>query len=516
MMTLVNPYSPGKPIEQDHQFIDQTRVVEAVLRSLSRGKSCSIIGGVGMGKTSILKRVKRMFSQKANDVPTTTFRFIPIYFKPDPRKASSPRSIYQQLINETLSQTKDWLMNCVANVPKMVFDDLNFVPRLMESGPTTLDEDYRAFEGDLWEIIKATRHAVADTKLLFLLDEMYRIEDENTKAALARHWFELLDEENPDKERLRSHLAVIITCFKDHLEQFIPRRPNAPMWPIHAIEPTYLQVFEQADAWQVIKIPIKDTLGLELTEEVTDEIYNLTGGYPLLLHSTMSDLWMDTEMKKVVDINCVRRYVPTWSNRHTEMYRWIGDIISENQMLSPLFELLLSEDKIWERSKLTEALQGLAINLRYGHQLRDALWILKSLGVAREVRENGYQISGELFRDWFEPLSTARVNELNYKSQIEGLVEQMTKTIDQLDQHRDIDGIVKLRERLKDELTKLGTNRTQLVDLEESLSPENPMRADTFRRLIKDVQRIKYYMRFDIRLQLREMGIQIDDIGDNL
>jgi hypothetical protein len=511
MMSSACPFCPGKPIEHNRQFIDQERVTNTVLRCLNKGKSCSIIGGAGMGKTSILKCIKRMFSQKASTAPTTMFRFIPVYFKPDLRKTGSLRSIYQQLIDETISQVKKWLTNCAADVPPTVFDDLDFPRRLIGPGPTMPEEDCRAFEGDLWEIIKAIRHAVASAKLLFLLDEMYRIEDQNIKETLARQWFELLDEENLQKEALRSHLAVVITCFKDHLEQFIPRRPDVAIGPIRdAIEPIYLRVLEKADAWQLMTPPFKETLDLELPSEVADEVYKLTGGHPLLLQSAMSDLWVEAQTKGTVDVGCVQDYIPTWSGRFPGMYRWIGEIISENQVLGPVFKLLLTGDKVWERAKLTEALKGLPVNLRYNHQLRYALLMLSSLGVVREVRRYTYQVSGELFRDWFEPLSTAHVDESNYRSQTDQLEDQITRTIDLLDQHRDTEGVGGIRERLKNELAILGTDRIQLVALEKSLTPENPMRADAFRRLIKDVQRIKYYVRFDIGPQLREFGIQVD------
>jgi hypothetical protein len=348
-----------------------------------------------------------MFSQTANTVPTTKFRFIPVYFRPDLSRAGSLRSIYQQLIAKTISQTRDWLTNCVADVPEMVFEglDLDFC-RLMVPGLTTPEEECKAFEGDLWEIIRAIHQAVANTKWLFLLDEMYRIEDEDTKEALARHLLELLDEENPDrlKQKLRSHLAVIITCFKDHLEQFIPHKPDVAIGPVrNPIKPIYLHVFERADAWRVIKPPFKDILDLELMDEVADRIYKITGGHPLLLQSAMSDLWSDAEVGKAIDVSHVQDRVPTWSTKHPEMYRWIGDIISKNEMVRPVLELL-TEDRVWEHSQLVEALKGFSASLQFGHQLRDALQMLKSFGVVREIRKR-YEISGELFQEWFEPLS---------------------------------------------------------------------------------------------------------------
>jgi hypothetical protein len=106
--------------------------------------------------------------------------------------------------------------------------------------------------------------------------------------------------------------------------------------------------------------------------------------------------------------------------------------------------------------------------------------------------------------------------ETNYKSQLDELETQITRMIELLGRHRDIEGVARIRERLIDNLIRLGTNRTHLIELEETLSPRNPMREDVFRRLVEDIQRVKYYVRFEIDPQLRELDIPVDDIGDSL
>jgi len=104
------------------------------------------------------------------------------------------------------------------------------------------------------------------------------------------------------------------------------------------------------------------------------------------------------------------------------------------------------------------------------------------------------------------------VDETNYKAQIDKLETQITRMIKFLNQHSGIEGVARIRERLVDELTKLETDRIQLSELEETLFPGSHMRANTFRILVKDIQRIKNYVRFKINPQLRELRIPVDDI----
>ena len=48
-----------EPVETDEVFVDQHEVLAYLKRKLNAGHSCAVIGGEGMGKTSILRRLER-------------------------------------------------------------------------------------------------------------------------------------------------------------------------------------------------------------------------------------------------------------------------------------------------------------------------------------------------------------------------------------------------------------------------------------------------------------------------
>jgi hypothetical protein len=492
---MANPYS-YKPIEDDRWFFDQDRVVEEIKQQLDTGQSCVVVGGDRMGKTSILKHVKRMFSSV--DQPTTS-RFIPIYFEPHTEESVSIKSVYRQLITDTISQTRHWLMNCKGDVPEVRRVLEAFISPLMITESVQLDgnEACGDFEKDLNVIISTVLYAVGNTRLLFLLDHIYCIEDKSVQKAFIQHWLQLLDTKF-------GFLAVIVASVRDFLDQFDLRRPEVSMGLVSGhqiVVPTYLCVFEQKHSSQVVQIPFKETLGVELSDKVASEVYNLTGGHPYLLQSAMSDLWADTRAGKLIDIGYVQSCIPAWIDRHSVICDWIDGMISAHEELGmgDVLQWLLN-GKVWKITELGKALEGLPISLG---KLRRALRILGYLGLVCEVRKQAYQISGELFREYFRLVSETRLDERHYRAWIKRLDEEISGKIRQLRQHRDKDGIVEIRTRLKEKLIDLRTDWILLIQIEESLGPESP----AFRELIRDIQSIRYEVRFEVYVELSELGI---------
>lgn len=492
-MAIANPYS-YKPIEDDRSFFDQDQVVEEIKQMLDTGQSCVVVGGDGMGKTSILKHVKRMFYSV--DQPTTS-RFIPIYFEPDWRSPVSIRTVYQKLITDTIFQTKDWLARCRGDVPEVGRFVDAYISPIMISKSVQLDGNDACsdFQMDLGLIIAAISNAVGNVRLLFLLDHIYCIEDKSVQKAFIQHWLQLLDTK-------LDFLAVIVTSVRDFLDQFNLRRPDVSMGLVSGhqiVVPTYLCVFDQEWSCKVVKTPFKETLGVELSNEVAKEVHNVTGGHPYLLQSTMSDLWTDAKTGKPIDIACVQGCIPAWIDRYSEICDWIDRMISD-QELDDVFQWLL-DGKVWKMTDLCEALKGSPVSRG---KLQKALRILRFLGVVCEVEGEAYQITGELFREYFRLISEARLDESHYRAWITRLDEEISGKIRQLRQHRGRDGVVGIRTRLKEKLIDLRTDRTQLAQIEDSLGPESP----AFRDLIRDIERIAYDVRSEIYVELSELGIQ--------
>lgn len=428
------PFS-DRPIDHDDQFFNQEPVIKKIRQSLKQGKFCAIIGGYGMGRTSILKHFERKFSQKI-DRASTSPTFIPVYFQPNLRKAEYITHIYQQLIDQTISQTYIWLKKCLDNTPEMLLEDLRYLNVLERPWPTPLDKDYEEkaselFNRYLWEIIVTIRPVITHFKFLFLFDEIYDIKNKATRETVARHCFEWLDEGNPHTARLRSHIALIITCLYPSLKQFVSHRPNEAL--PKSLRKIYLCAFKRPCVLQIIEEPFKKIYGDELDPNLADQIYSIVGGHPLVLQKVMIELW-DEAQEGTINVEQVRQYIPESITQYNEIYGRIDHMIHENKMVAPVLALFSKGEEL-ERTVIFRTLGGKPIGGRWRHQLREALKILTTFGVIHEVRTNTYQINGQLCWKWFQPF----FNE-NHESTTG---EKMTKL-----SHND-------RRRLSDELNQL-------------------------------------------------------------
>jgi hypothetical protein len=474
---MPNPYLPGRPAENGRQFFDQHQVMGEIRRCLDKGKSCAIIGGVGMGKTSILKHIRWRLSLeedllqrqlaearedlhfiqernakfvlstdiplqfvkeerrcldriakleeqlaahlaeddissepaqfRANNGPFTVFPFIPIYFQSDLRRLGLAKDIYQHLLDVTIAQTQDWLgRNRAADRPE-VGEVVKKLPLISLRLPGSVDRE-AAFELALRDIIGAVHPvAYANTKFLFLLDDVFCIENKDEQRAFVKYWLQLLDNERD--ELLSSNIAIIITCLKHFLDQFGLRKRDAAMGlPVgyDAVESIDLEVFKQQDSCEVVYLPFKDTLNLDLTGEVAAEIHDLTGGHPHLLQSAMSDLWIDAAMRgEQIDPAYVQNHETDWRRECSEIYRWIQEMVDsnrdENPVLGTVLSLLVTEDRIWKQTTLAKTLKKHPGDSWSRHRLRDALQALKSWGVVCEVGNDEYRVSGRLCQEWF-------------------------------------------------------------------------------------------------------------------
>ncbi len=513
-----NPYSPGRPVEEDDQFFDREQMLEQIKRCLVRSKSCSVIGGAGMGKSSLLRRVRRM----TNEIPISASQvnygatLLCVYFKPDLKHTATLRSIYRQLIEDTVREAGDWLWQSSALSPKELTKMLQILQACRISKayhPTTSDEDWVVFENAMWHVIQALLPAAPYLRIVFLLDDVYRIENDDVKQTFVRNWFDFLDEENSSYELLRPYLTIVIACLMDHVEQFVLRRPNVTAGPVrNPIEPIYLRVLNQEDVRLLIRWPLEHTLGIVPTDEVVNEIYVLTGGTPWLIQEILSDLWLDIATNsKTLDLACVQGHVNglVAGAKYVEVRHWIEDVVYQKPVLGPVFQLLAADDRAWKLAALRQELSKQPIGLRRSHQVQDALRTLESLGLVSEEPDLGYRISGALFRIWFNPLTVDPVNFQAYVGKLEGRITRAITFLDCHDHNQELEAI---RDRLKQELIELRTTRHLLDRMEATLSWDNPIMRDNLKTLLKEIARIGNDFDLDLARDLRRLDIQLDGV----
>jgi len=511
------PYDPSKPIETDDRFFDQERAIEAVMHCLNRGTSCAVIGGAGMGKTSILKCMRRRLRRKLQPSPQSEFTLVPVYFKTDIGGAQSLRDIFFQIIDVAVSEAKEYLQECLSTDQDSSIKELDF-KRWVDSLDTkvTPEEALKAFEADLWQIARAICHSIGNARLVFLLDELYCIIDKAVQSDLGWCLFRLLGDENPERVNLRALVSFVIACIREPMEQFTDLIQGIPPDQVRGcayIEPIHLKVFVKEDALELIQVPMTKHPDLEITYETAEVIYTFTGGHPRLIHAFMHDLWFDSHSCNTDGISVyIQGYQEVFHKRQKTMYSWIADYIDSNVLIKPIFQILREMSPVQEtqiRAVLGEA--GI-----YGwskFKLRDALTTLEYLGVVYKTEETSYSLSGEWVKNWFGPLESTRVNQDNYRVQIPKLESKLTRFLEELRRYEHVEGIRALEQQLRDELVSLRTDRDELLDLEQSgLLPDNPIRRDQFRRLIRDIQRISNYIHFDIEPLLHDLGVEIAEV----
>jgi GTPase SAR1 family protein len=99
--------SPDSPITDRADLVDRDSVVDQIREELAPGRtySCCLIGGWGMGKTSLLNYLKQDFIASRKYYQQT---LIPIFFRPEGEYPSLTH-FYVYFLRRTRSEVRKWL-----------------------------------------------------------------------------------------------------------------------------------------------------------------------------------------------------------------------------------------------------------------------------------------------------------------------------------------------------------------------------------------------------------------------
>src|SRR2546423_6595046 len=141
------PYTPRIPVEDDRIFKNYRREINEIESSLQQpGIAYALVGGPGMAKSSILKRIKRDLLKTSSSSPNTIPSLIPIYLKlvtPNFAEPKKLRALCQQIMDQILAKAH-------RNVHNLEFENNRLrIHRLPAN--KIVDEDYTDFINDLWE-----------------------------------------------------------------------------------------------------------------------------------------------------------------------------------------------------------------------------------------------------------------------------------------------------------------------------------------------------------------------------
>jgi len=379
-------------------FINHDRALKDIQRALNRNISCAIIAGRWMGKTHFLRHLREMFSQRINAQARKrhSTAFIPIYFSPHTFAVSSLKDLYSQLIDDIVTEINEWMKKCYSRSRSIEIDS-----RIKVAPDTSMHIVLEAFEADLWEITKTVRYVVKEPKLVFLFDNLYRLNNQVITQSFVSHWFEILHKDTQRTRNLRPHIVIAVACLRDHIDQFIDssrQQTNALLLPGHdEIRPIYLGVFERADIEKMLEVTLGKDIVDTLPENLTDELYSLSGGHPHLAKSMVDDIVHDIHQFQVrIDMEYFEKLKLNWHAYFSGIFSWIGERIIEDHMMRAIFEILVNSKRAWRRGELFEKIQKTPSGARYANEMSKALLLLQCMGVVRQIFPDSYEVSGQM------------------------------------------------------------------------------------------------------------------------
>src|SRR5215213_8568267 len=237
MQPLNTLYTPGVPLEDDGLFKNyQVEIAEIEGDLLRPGSAYALVGGPGMAKSSILKRIKRdLIAQQGSLTSRVDPVLIPAYirllapYKPnEPVRLRPLLKIMMQVIQEELH----------AAVKDLSIDGSRL--RILRSPASdSVEEDHADFFNDLWELVMEVERIVEQAKLILLIDELGCLGSERSLSVFfARFLLEFVDPDAMNSGKApRSYAAVVLACDRD-LPEILPTQQGKALGAF--IKPKYL------------------------------------------------------------------------------------------------------------------------------------------------------------------------------------------------------------------------------------------------------------------------------------
>lgn len=412
-MTNMIPYTPWHPIEDDAMFQNQeatiSRVLRIVHRPVGQRRCCAIIGGPGMGKSSILKHIKRgilagKFHHYAILHETT---IIPIYIDLHGWAQTEDNQL-RTLLKRIIVSIKQELIRYVQQVLQTETADLTsrssfLYGQLDQSTSTHRVEVTDAFLLDLQRIIQVIEEKIGRVRLIVLIDHLHEALANKPELTMAfsETILALLSSTWSDID-LRPYVSLVFAC-KDSIGRQFPKDRIESL--IHVIEPIYLRPLHSEPSSRLIQEPLASYDDHDLASDMVAEIYAWMGGHPRLLSLFMlhycEEYVLSSSPRKLANSTEIESLALTTALNYGDLIPQIVDTIAEHPISKSVFDILrvaptpLSYQDI--RIKLD------SIGAPY-FDLDTALATLEFLGIA-SVQGNPptrtVSLSGKICQQWF-------------------------------------------------------------------------------------------------------------------
>ncbi len=381
-----SPYTPGEPVEDDKVFKNYNRVIETIKTRLRNpGSSYAVVGGFRMAKTSVLRRIRRDLLKALSEDAMLAPALIPIYMELRPPGGEDPgrlRHLLCGIMRKTLEEVR-------RIVPPFSFDDASL--RITRPSTGEVNGDQADFYCDLRQVIKELALDWRVARIVFLIDSIGALPEDNLRVNFARFILDLIDP--GDQTKLR--VAFVLGC------NTFPRT----LLPTHGtrvltLEKVTLSTLKRNDSIGLIRDPLREYAGVDLPQDVVEEIHRQTGGHPYLIHSFMYDLW-DTRHGGQITLDAVRARAGRLVDDLNEFAALILDQIGANSLADHLISLIYRQS---DPLTLEQIHRGLPEEMKtVRHEVSGTLEELVMLGAVtmHEDSVKTYISSGEIFRQWF-------------------------------------------------------------------------------------------------------------------
>ncbi len=291
-------YMPGQPVCQPPLFCNRDDEIALIRDSLKNGRSCAVVAGTNMGKTSLLLYLESLLVDELSQAEEGYGKyFIPAYVELEIPSYDHPyplRQVLLNLITQVASRISVVVSQCLG--VQLLTDALEW--KLGLSAKANRDP-FREFEADLLLIVQEIDDQLGQFGVIrpvLLIDEVHRVADSSLQGlnvSFARALVRLLD---------TSYLKgpFVLACTRPVSEQLLTEDDKELASKIDCVP---LPVLPRDGCSHLIHEPLKSIYGLEksklLPKEVESAIYREMGGHPFFMHYIMSQVCTFQDLGRV-------------------------------------------------------------------------------------------------------------------------------------------------------------------------------------------------------------------------
>lgn len=385
-------------------FVNNEDALQRISETLREHRSCAIIGGTCMGKTSILKYIQTLITQSTyNDrygFKDIEHLVIPIYFEFNPNIELNLLSLYKHLISIMQEQIRELLKNSSAVTNRRVIENLSFQPVLAKQKALHHPDDIRdSFISDL----RSVRNALLlldpnkDIKLLLLVDNLYRWGTYELQQEVFRHLLHLLHS-SYGTEFPFGTLNCILTCSESPINFFVGTHQEMAM--SNPFESIFLTVFGQSSIADMVdsELKLNPHERPNWHKEVVEEVFSISGGHPYLAQRSIRRICVMINKIHHNTLSLTQIFEQNERQLRDDLkiiYRWVDEQIKKGTLIQEVFEALCQNSQSLSSSEILNLISSSNKGLTK-FQIEEVLDSLKTFGaIAYNSATNKYKISGK-------------------------------------------------------------------------------------------------------------------------